>query len=46
MSKSSTFILIAIAAGAIALGACRREVPQPMGLGAADVPAAKEVVVK
>ena len=45
MSKSSKLFLIAVVVGAVAVSACRREIPQPMGLGASEMPV-KEIVAK
>jgi hypothetical protein len=45
MSKSSKLFLVAVVIGAVAVSACRREMPQPMGLGASEM-AVKEVAVK
>ena len=43
MAKKSTLLIVALLCTAAAITACRREVPEPMGLGAASVPAASHV---
>ncbi|MCB1511954.1 MAG: hypothetical protein KDJ36_13720 [Hyphomicrobiaceae bacterium] len=44
MAKMSTLAIVALLCTAAAITACRREVPQPNGLGASDVPAPQKVV--
>ena len=44
MTRTRSAILIAAVVAAVAVGACRREVPEPNGLGAKDI-AAKHAVV-
>ena len=46
MVKSSKLFVIAVVLGAVAVSACRREMPQPMGLGASEMPITKEVAVR
>ena len=45
MTRSSKLFLVAVVVGAVAVSACRREIPQPMGLGASEMPV-KEIAVK
>ena len=40
----SKFVVVAIIASAIAVSACRREMPVPNGLGAKDIAATQQVV--
>ena len=40
----SKFIVVAIIASAVAVSACRREMPEPNGLGAKDIAATQNVV--
>jgi hypothetical protein len=46
MVRSSKLLVIAVVMGAVAVSACRREIPQPMGLGASEMPMSKEVTVR
>ena len=39
----SKFLVIAVIASAVAVSACRRETPHPMGLGAGDIAATQAV---
>lgn len=39
MKSTRTAILVAAVLAAVAVGACRREVPEPNGLGAKDIAA-------
>ena len=40
----SKYVVVAIIASAIAVSACRREMPAPNGLGAQDIAATQQVV--
>lgn len=40
----SKYVLVALVASAIAVSACRREMPHPNGLGAKDIAATQKVV--
>ena len=44
MQRARSVILVAAVLAAVAVGACRREVPEPNGLGAKDIAAAQSVV--
>ena len=44
MTKTGTIFVIALLTTAVAISACRREMPHPNGLGASDVPAPQKVV--
>ena len=46
MFTSSKLLVSAVVMGAVAVSACRREIPQPMGLGASEMPITKEVAVR
>jgi len=45
MTKTGTFFVIALITTAVAVSACRRELPHPNGLGAGDI-ATQQTVVK
>lgn len=40
----SKYIVVAVIAAAVAVSACRREMPHPNGLGASDVAATQKAV--
>lgn len=40
----SKFIVLAAVVAAVAVGACRKEMPHPNGLGAKDIAATQKVV--
>ena len=42
----SKFVVVAIVASAIAVSACRREMPHPNGLGAKDIAATQQSVTQ
>ena len=42
MSTKTILVLVAVAS-AITIGACRREVPEPRGLGASDIAVQQQV---
>jgi hypothetical protein len=44
MAKKSTLLIVGLLCTAAAISACRREMPHPNGLGAADVPAPQKVI--
>ncbi len=46
MFTSSKLLVIAVVMGAVAVSACRREIPQPMGLGASEMPITKDVTAR
>jgi len=44
MVNKRTLLVVALLCTAAAITACRREVPEPNGLGASDIAAAQKVI--
>lgn len=40
----SKYIVVAVIATAVAVSACRREMPHPNGLGASDIAASQKII--